>query len=103
MCGRFTLAIDVEDLLYRFPMDLGDLAYKPRFNIAPTQEVLTYGAQGLHTVEYMRWGLIPIWKKPEQKLPLMINARDDKVATSGMFKRPLQRQRCLVLADSFYE
>ena len=63
MCGRFTLAIDVEDLLYQFPMDLGELVYRPRYNVAPTQEVLTYGAQGPQSAEFMRWGLVPFWAK----------------------------------------
>jgi putative SOS response-associated peptidase YedK len=103
MCGRFTLAIDLENLLGQFLFPVEDLGYTSRYNIAPTQQVLTYGAQGPNTAEYMRWGLIPMWKKPEQKLPLMINARGDKLASSGVFKRPLQRQRCLILADSFYE
>jgi putative SOS response-associated peptidase YedK len=103
MCGRFSLAIDLEFLLDQYLFPIEKLEYRPRYNVAPTQQVLTFGAQGPGTGEYMRWGLIPMWKKPEQKLPLMTNARDDKVATSGVFKRPLQRQRCLILADSFYE
>ena len=103
MCGRYSLTIDLEALLDWFPFAIDVLDYHPRYNIAPTQQVLTNGAQGPGTAEYMRWGLIPVWKKPDQKLPLMINARDDRVATSGVFKRPLQRQRCFVLADGFYE
>ena len=41
MCGRFTLAIDVEDLLEWFPSEMGAMAYKPRYNVVPTQQALT--------------------------------------------------------------
>lgn len=103
MCGRFSLTIDLEFLLEWFSFSVGGLEYWPRYNIAPTQSVLTYGARGAHTAEYMRWGLIPSWKIPDQKLPLMINARDDTLPFNGVFKQLLQRRRCLILADSFYE
>jgi len=33
----------------------------------------------------------------------MINARAETLRTSGAFKRPFQRQRCLILADGFFE
>ena len=103
MCGRYTLTIDLEALFDVYPFSIEELDYGPRYNIAPTQQVLTYGAQGPNTAEYMRWGLIPVWKKPDQKLPLAVNARAETVATGGMFRVPFRRQRCLVLADGFYE
>ena len=33
----------------------------------------------------------------------MINARAETVATSGAFRTPFRRRRCLILADGFYE
>ena len=103
MCGRFTLAIDIEDLLDEFPFEMGEFVYKPRYNVAPTQQVLTYGAQGVNTVEYMRWGLVPFWAKDLSIGYKMINARAETVATSNAFKTPLKMRRCLILADGFYE
>ena len=93
-----------------FPLDLGDLAYRPRYNVAPTQEILTYGAvtgaaretERGHA-EYMRWGLIPFFQKQGTKPPYnTFNARDDRM-TSGMWRNSFRRRRCLVLADGFYE
>ena len=86
-----------------FPFDIGGLAYKPRYNVAPTQQVLTYGSQGHQTAEFMRWGLVPFWAKDLSIGNRMINARAETVATSNAFKTPLKRRRCLVLADGFYE
>ena len=104
MCGRFGMAADIEGVLDYFWFDPSSVEYKQRYNVAPTDPVLTYGAQGPRTAEYMRWGLIPYWSKPGgRKLPLAINARAETIATHGMFKWPFQRRRCLVLSDGFYE
>ena len=103
MCGRFTLAIDIEDLMDEFPFELGEFVYKPRYNIAPTQQVLTYGTQGPQTAEAMRWGLIPLWAKEQGIGNRMINARAETLATSNAFRTPFRMRRCLVLADGFYE
>ena len=104
MCGRFGMAADIEGVLDYFRFDPSSVRYKQRYNVAPTDPVLTYGAQGPRTAEYMRWGLIPSWSKPGgRKLPLAINARAEGIATQPMFKRPFQHRRCLVLSDGFYE
>ena len=104
MCGRFELSTGAESLTDMFGVRWGDLVHKERFNVAPTNQVLVLGSTGEPAhAEYMRWGLIPLWKKPEQKLPLNINARAETVATSGMFNRAFKRQRCLIPASGFFE
>ena len=40
MCGRYTLTEDLEDFEARFGFAGNNLALVPRYNIAPTQEVL---------------------------------------------------------------
>jgi putative SOS response-associated peptidase YedK len=52
----------------------------------------------------MRWGLVPFWadlagKKP----PLMINARVESLHAKQFFRDALERKRCLVPADGFFE
>jgi putative SOS response-associated peptidase YedK len=51
----------------------------------------------------MRWGLIPHWAKDLSKLPSMINARVETVASRPAYRRSFRRRRCLILADGFYE
>jgi len=66
MCGRFTLTVDLETLraLFRFRYQ-GSLA--PRFNIAPSQEVLTVIVEeGERIGKMMRWGLVPFWAKDDR-------------------------------------
>lgn len=109
MCGRYTLTSQegiVEDL--EASLDAGVLAnewWKPRFNIAPTQDapVVTL-RDGTRTLEMMRWGLVPFWAKGDtKKAPLMINARVEGIDTKPMFRDLLGRKRCLVPADGFFE
>ncbi|MCH8235653.1 MAG: SOS response-associated peptidase [Chloroflexi bacterium] len=104
MCGRFIL-IDVSGLGVRFRVQVtGDSPPAPRFNIAPTQTIWTItNEDGTRRAEQMRWGLIPAWAKSASQVRSSFNARDDKVATSGLWKRPLARTRCLIPADGFYE
>ncbi|MBI4504596.1 MAG: SOS response-associated peptidase, partial [Chloroflexi bacterium] len=78
---------------------LGPL-FRPRYNIAPSQPVLTIVADG---AEVMRWGLIPGWAKDPSIGDRMINARAETVAEKPSFRHALRRKRCVVLADGFYE
>ena len=64
MCGRFSLISDLSELQLRFDFENPLTDYAPRFNISPTQDVLTVRWEDGHRVgEYMRWGLIPSWAK----------------------------------------
>ena len=103
MCGRFTLTSDLRALELRFNFRGDDLDYRPRYNVAPTQEVLTVTHNSDNAAQYMRWGLIPFWAKDLKQRPQPINAKAETLAESRMFKGLLQKSRCLVLADGFYE
>ena len=105
MCGRYTLHTEKEALAARFDFDPGDLAgFTPRYNLAPTQNAVTVRAsEGGRVASFMRWGLVPSWAKALAGLPQMINARAEGIAEKPSFRTPLRRQRCLILADGFYE
>jgi putative SOS response-associated peptidase YedK len=53
----------------------------------------------------MRWGLVPFWaaKEGAARPPLMINARVEGIDTKRVFRDALERKRCLVPADGFFE
>ena len=103
MCGRYTLTSDLDELQGRFGFDAEDLPYRPRYNVAPDQEVLTVVSDGRNRAEYMRWGLIPSRAKDTSIGTRMINARAETAAERPSFRRALRTRRCLVLADGFYE
>jgi putative SOS response-associated peptidase YedK len=51
----------------------------------------------------MRWGLVPFWADDPKIGYKMINARAETVDEKASFKVPFRQQRCLILADGFYE
>jgi putative SOS response-associated peptidase YedK len=103
MCGRFTLTVSARVLgeLFDVPEPAG---LSPRYNIAPTQQVLV-----ARTVEAgrelagVRWGLVPHWADDPSIGNRMINARGETVATKPAFRSAVKHRRCLIPADGFYE
>jgi putative SOS response-associated peptidase YedK len=128
MCGRFVLANPgaavarfklVPTLETRLPI--------PRFNIAPTQEVmaivppvaggaepavapsagerfpvLVQGADG-RRLTMMRWGYAPAWLGKAGRGKPQINARSETLLDRPMFRGALASRRCIIPADGFYE
>ena len=75
----------------------------PRFNIAPTQQVLSIRfADGRREAAVVRWGLVPSWSKAPKWAPL-INARAESVREKPAFRSAFKTRRCLVPASGFYE
>lgn len=103
MCGRFTMAIDSEDL--RTELALGQIPpdWEKRYNIAPSQDVATVPNPDNRDVVWMRWGLVPFWAKDPSIGNKMINARAETVAEKPSFRNSFKNKRCLILANGFYE
>lgn len=105
MCGRYTNTAGPEELNDRFRLPIPGSAGTGRFNIAPTEQVLTIVApKGQPEAAMMRWGLVPSWAT-EIKGPLMINARLETVAEKPAYRRliPRGQRRALQIADGYYE
>ncbi|MGD9874663.1 MAG: SOS response-associated peptidase [Kiritimatiellia bacterium] len=102
MCGRFTLTAKVEDVteLLRVPPVA---PYEPRYNIAPSQPVLTLLNDGSRKLTFTHWGLIPAWSGGPGKWKPLINARAETLNEKPSFRAALRTKRCLIPADGFYE
>ncbi len=105
MCGRYTLATpDPANLRARFQIS-ESLEIRRRYNVAPGDEVLavTTDREGARRGDLLRWGLVPSWaQRPDTGLK-MINARIETAAEKPAFRTAMQRFRCLIIADGFYE
>lgn len=103
MCGRFTITLDPADLQQEF--NLGDLPeeWKPRYNVAPTQNIPVVKEETKRDVEMMHWGLIPFWAKEKSIGQRMINARAETLQEKPAFRQAFKQRRCLILADGFFE
>ncbi len=106
MCGRFAQVIKY-DRLQKLERELR-LTQKAQqlelnFNVAPTQTVSAVLSQDAgRYIGAFRWGLIPSWSK-EIPSYSMINARAETITEKPTFRSSLQRRRCLVPANGFYE
>ena len=106
MCGRFFLARRAAEIARALGLAFSPQAesWRPRYNIAPTQDVLAVVAgESGPIIEPRRWGLIPHWAKDAAIGNRMINARLETLAEKPSYARPLKSTRCVVLADGFFE
>ncbi len=106
MCGRYRLSRRKQAIEDYFAVEPSDLAWEPRYNIAPTQSVLTIRHQpggATRRMSLAQWGLIPSWSKHASVATGMINARSESAGSKPAFREALSTRRCLMPADGFYE
>ena len=105
VCNRYRLTHSKRYLAERFQA-WDEIEERPRYNIAPTQPVVTVRRElGTKTRKFttMRWGLIPSWTKDMSIGTRTLNARSETVATRLAFRDSILTKRCLIPADGFYE
>ena len=107
MCGRYTMFLKPEQIKSRFKAHLNDenlsKLTKPRYNVAPSQDVPVITSALPRECTFMRWGLIPSWAKDAAIGNKLINAREETLVEKPSFASAFQQRRCLVLANGFYE
>jgi putative SOS response-associated peptidase YedK len=106
MCGRITnTQANPEVIQQSFDLKDPPQDVSPRYNIAPTQDILVvaHNAENQNALGWMHWGLIPAWAKERSIAQKMINARSETVLEKPAFKTVFKSRRCLIVADGFYE
>jgi len=104
MCGRFALTTDADTLQQQFHV-AAVAPVTPRYNIAPTQEIIAIcqNGDGYRHVKTLRWGLVPPWANDSTIGARMINARSETVHEKPSFRQPIRYHRCLIPASGFIE
>jgi putative SOS response-associated peptidase YedK len=105
MCGRYRLSRRAE-ILAAYYAEYAGVDWDARYNIAPTQMVPAIRQDAKEPVSrasLMRWGLVPSRAKDATIGVRMINARAETAAEKPAFRESLERRRCLIPADGFYE
>lgn len=108
MCGRSSLTKTEKELEERFNAtfysdELERYNPLPNFNVAPTHVMPVLKNTDPQHFKPLRWGLIPFWAKDFRIGYKMINARIETVMDKPAFKHALQKRRCIVPFDGFYE
>ncbi len=85
--------------------DLDAPPLEPRYNVAPSQPLLTVrlDRDGEREWALLRWGLVPSWAKDPGIGNSLINARSETAPEKPSFRAAFKRRRCLVPADGFFE
>lgn len=103
MCGRYAQRTDAKKLAKEFKVAEVP-SVEPRYNIAPTQEVLAVSETGDgREMRFFKWGLVPSWAKDTSMGARLINARSETVAEKPSFRQAFKQRRCIIPADGFYE
>ena len=114
MCGRFTLTTptfaELAEALGLDPTAGVGEAYRPRFNVAPSDTCFIVRArrdappgESPHELVMADWGLVPYFAESPKDGRRPINARAETLATSPLFRGAFERRRCVVVADGFFE
>jgi putative SOS response-associated peptidase YedK len=103
VCGRFGLTRPDKLDLQRFGVG-GVPELKPRFNVPPGTDILVVrDRRGTRVADTVHWGLVPSWARDRSIGYRMVNARADTALTKPSFRNAMERRRCLIPADVFYE
>jgi putative SOS response-associated peptidase YedK len=106
MCGRFVQTASTRTLAEHFDVDelLLDEPHAPSWNVAPRARVLAIDDKDdVRRLRSMRWGLVPAWAESSGVGDRMINARAETILEKPAFRTAIERRRCIVPADGFYE
>ena len=102
MCGRYvvTNAVHRTKEIVKSAIVVNDT---DNFNASPQQKlpVIKSYTNG-KTIESLQWGLTHSWDK-EKKIKPLINARLETLKEKISFKNLINNNRCLVVADGYYE
>jgi putative SOS response-associated peptidase YedK len=103
MCGRFNVIDNpmVHFLLEELGIDLGPLP--TRYNVAPTEPILTIIGGDQPAIHEMRWWFTPSWSDGPSTKYSMFNAKSETISTSRAFKGAFKYRRGIVPVSSFIE
>ena len=103
MCGRYGAIVPRAALNAAFPHADFPLTIAPRWNIAPTKDVLAVRrVEGRKKGELLRWG-IGLPTDPGGRRRELINLRVETALAGGWLARLLEGQRVLLPASHFCE
>jgi putative SOS response-associated peptidase YedK len=103
VCGRFVRKSTITVIEDEFDIYEVQWASEPSYNIAPSQDIACVIGNGGNRLVRFRWGLVPFWADDPSIGYKMINARAETLTQKKSFVRAFKKQRCLVVADGFYE
>src|SRR3989338_5323104 len=100
MCGSYTI-IPGDNFYQRFSAGNRLNILKSEYNVKPGYQMPVITGNKEREVSLKRWGLVPSWANDPKIGYKMINARAETVSEKASYRKPFQKQRCLVPASGF--
>jgi len=116
MCGRYIQVKNVEIIEKRFNVRVPEgIELTPNYNVSPGDYAPVITNENPGEVQLLQFGLTPFWAK---KPMYLFNARAEgdknkendpnytggkEIISKPSFRKAIRSQRCLVIADAFYE
>ena len=105
MCYQTRLTKKKEEIQNRYHVDLDDLMHIEDFELNkafdyPKTPIITN--EQPHKISLYNWGLVPKWADDTSFRHYTLNARIETLDEKPSFKDVIQN-RCLIIADGFYE
>jgi putative SOS response-associated peptidase YedK len=107
MCGRYTILYKEKVISEAFQVQL-DLPFTSYYNATPSTlknkiALPVISSENKEVISLYTWGLVPFFSKEATTKYSTINARLETILTSPAYKIPIRKQRCLVLANCYFE
>ena len=115
MCGRFVQVLTIETLKTGYGIEATQDEITDSYNVAPGDYAYVISSNVPNKLQRYQFGLTPNWAK---KPMYLFNARaegdlnkendpdfkgDMGIVDKPSFKKPIRSQRCIILANAFYE
>lgn len=117
MCKKFVLASSLDKIESRFNLNQGSTAVviEKSYMVSCNDKTYTITCEKLHELTLSRFGFTPFWARRSMNL---VNARAEgdknpnndpnytgpnSIFLKPEFRKPVQTQRCLVIADAWYD
>lgn len=105
MCGRGRCCLSNEQIAKAVPVPISGAQFQEQSNenLKPGDPCLVVSMD--KALSKSIWGLVPSYTPSTDPVNhwMMYNARTETVSSKGAFKRLLQKNRCVIVWDGFYE
>lgn len=99
---QYSQALSKERIL----AELGPVKYlDPHFvnyNVTAGTQALVLIHSQLNMIKKFEWGLVPSWSRDGKNKGLLLTTNKEGIASKTSFRIPIRKNRCLVVADSYY-
>lgn len=103
MCGRYSISKKAREIGDHFRVIIPPEFQGQQYNAAPTQCLPAIAMSQPGQLQLFRWGMKAPWQNAGGTASLVINARAESLRQKKMFSTLVERQRCIIPADGFFE